>query len=339
MTPTMGSGKLDAPLVSIIIPTHNRFKFLVRLLDSLFLDNYKNKEIIIVNDCSFDETEDYISALVKKNKKIKLINNKKNIFTAASRNCGINCAKGKYLFFIDDDNVITEDLVSKLVSHMELHEEIGEIAPIMYYLSNPNIIFWAGTKRNMTTTYTQGITNIDNLNDLKLWPTEDIINAFMVRTDVLKRFNILFKEKLGIMYEESDFSYQIRKSGYLVQVANHTKIYHDIVYSSGGLLSNELFVHTMMSPKRTYYTARNRLVFHSWYSNAWELIGIVVFWNWLFCGFYIASVLFYRGSNSFSLKQRILLVKYYIKGVCDGLLYVLETRVLNSNTYQLKLLS
>ena len=94
------------PSVSVVIPSYNRFDYLLRALDSVKQQTFKNLEIIIVNDGSTDSR--YYSYSFDKN--IKIVNleeNQKTIYgfgPGSIRNFGINLAEGDYISFLDDDD-------------------------------------------------------------------------------------------------------------------------------------------------------------------------------------------------------------------------------------------
>jgi glycosyltransferase involved in cell wall biosynthesis len=94
-------------LVSVIIPSYNRFKNLLNAIDSIKLQTYKNIEIIVVNDCSKDK--EYYEYNWKENN-INIIHLEKNSkellgFACPQRNFGIKESKGKYIAFCDDDDI------------------------------------------------------------------------------------------------------------------------------------------------------------------------------------------------------------------------------------------
>ena len=93
---------MSQPLVSVVIPTHNRKEKLARLIKSILESDYpKDKlEIIVVDDASTDNTFEYIK---KKYPQAKIIRNEEEKLLAESRNIGIKASKGKYIFLIDDD--------------------------------------------------------------------------------------------------------------------------------------------------------------------------------------------------------------------------------------------
>lgn len=94
-------------LVSVIIPTFNRFKYLLNTIESVKNQTYKNIEIIVVNDCS--NQKEYYEYQWEDINIIHLEKNSKEIFgfpcAAHVRNKGIEKAKGKYIAFCDDDDI------------------------------------------------------------------------------------------------------------------------------------------------------------------------------------------------------------------------------------------
>jgi len=95
-------------LVSVVIPSYNRFEFLKNAIESVQSQTYKDYEIIVVNDGSTQE-EYYSHKFPEEVKIINLETNQKNILGYVSneyiRNFGIRAAQGKYLAFLDDDDV------------------------------------------------------------------------------------------------------------------------------------------------------------------------------------------------------------------------------------------
>lgn len=93
----------EKPLISAIIPTYNRANLVARAIKSVIEQTYENLEIIVVDDASKDNTEEVIKAIV--DPRICYICHSENRGGAASRNTGIDAAKGKYVAFLDSDDV------------------------------------------------------------------------------------------------------------------------------------------------------------------------------------------------------------------------------------------
>ena len=89
---------------SVIIPVYNSELFLKKAVSSILQEKIKDIEIILVNDRSDDRSLQICRNFKKKNKNIVLINNKKNLGPAETRNKGIKKAKGDYIVFLDSDD-------------------------------------------------------------------------------------------------------------------------------------------------------------------------------------------------------------------------------------------
>lgn len=317
---------MTSPLVSIVIPTYNRAVMLERLLKSIYSSSYKNIQVIVVDDNSSDTTTEMLTKEFKTKKRFMIHRNKKNLFAAASRNIGLKKSNGKYILFIDDDNVVDKDMIKILVSEIEKNQKIGEIGPVNYSYSKKNKILWSCTKRNMTTSKTNQVRNITSFKHNAVWESDDILNSYMVRTSAIKENKIFFREEYGIMYEESDLAYRIRGSGYKVVVARKAKIFHDIESYSNGKLTSNYMDHFMTDKRRPFVTARNRIIFHSRFSNTFQFVGIVLFWAWIFNLYYAKEFLSYTPAWKISLIKRYELIWAYTKGTFRGILFAFKER-------------
>ena len=310
----------NLPLISIVIPTHNRKKLVDRLIHSIYKSTYANIEIFVIDDASIDDTYLYLKEKYKR-KNVFLIRNKISHYVSYCRNKGAKMAKGKYIFFVDDDNVLPRNLLQELVNIFEADKKIGEVGPMIYSYKNKQELLWMKTQRSMLTTKTNFPRDLQTIKNNQRWDTDDIPNAFMVKSKVVKGNAIYFNEKLfPIHYEESDYAYRIRKLGYKIVVASRAIIYHDVQEENGGA-----FRHYMEDPKRTYFNARNRLVFHGLYSDTYQKWIIILFWNWAFAFYYIFNIVFFTGSMKISWKQKKKLVFAYLQGCKDGLFVVVPS--------------
>ena len=107
------------PLVSIITPLYNSEKFISETIESVLAQTYTNWEMLIVNDCSKDNGAKIVEEYVKKDKRIKLFNNEKNLGGAGTRNRAIKEARGKYIAFLDSDDLWKKEKLKKQIKFME----------------------------------------------------------------------------------------------------------------------------------------------------------------------------------------------------------------------------
>ena len=104
----------NKPDISIIIPIYNNEDSILRCISSIQNQTFKNIEIICIDDCSRDNTKKILREIAKKDKRIIILDNKKNVGPGVSRNKGIDTAKGDYLMFIDADDYIDDNLLQAL---------------------------------------------------------------------------------------------------------------------------------------------------------------------------------------------------------------------------------
>ncbi len=110
----------NSPLVSVIIPTYNGESTILRAINSVLNQTYSNLELIIVDDCSKDNTFEVVKNV--KDKRVKVLRHKKNRGGSAARNTGIKEAKGEYIAFLDDDDEWLNEKVEKQVEYLKSKE-------------------------------------------------------------------------------------------------------------------------------------------------------------------------------------------------------------------------
>jgi len=107
--------------ISFVVPAYNEGKTIKDTINHIFAIDYPNiKEVIIVNDCSTDNTQKIVESLQKKYSKLILINNEKNLGNAAgSKNVGFKYASGELIAFVDADSYPSKDCLQKMVGYFE----------------------------------------------------------------------------------------------------------------------------------------------------------------------------------------------------------------------------
>ena len=100
--------------VSVVLPIYNVEKYLGKCIDSVINQTLKDIEIICVNDCSTDNSENVIKEYMKKDSRIKLINHNENQGLGFARNTGFNNSNADYVSFIDSDDFVSNDYIEHL---------------------------------------------------------------------------------------------------------------------------------------------------------------------------------------------------------------------------------
>lgn len=117
---------MEPPLVSICIPTYNRANRIGDTINSILLQTFEDYELIVVDNCSTDNTEEVVACY--QDKRIRFIRNERNIGAPENHNRSLLEAKGKYLKFLHSDDIfVSHDALQKLVETAIRHPKAGVI--------------------------------------------------------------------------------------------------------------------------------------------------------------------------------------------------------------------
>lgn len=218
---------VPAPMlsVSVVIPTHNRQEKLRNLLSSIrsvIPDSVKS--VIVVDDShskpDLDEFHDIGVEHVKLNS---------SLFISRKKNIGWRRASSEFVFFIDDDNVVTEKTLAPLVYIMNRDANVGAVMPAVLYKLNPALVWVYATpfRRNSTTLDLIGRNRPRNLSiEGRLLPTDALPNASLVRKTAIEEVGG-FNERL-IVNSSLDFAQRLKAKGWKVISNTGATILHDV---------------------------------------------------------------------------------------------------------------
>ena len=237
-------------LLSIITINYNGLKDTCELIDTLPL-NDETIEVIVVDNAS---TQDEATELEKRYPLIIVIRSDKNLGFAGGNNLGIKAAHGKYLFFINNDTILSQpSVLSLLITRLESSAQIGMVCPKIRFTWDKQPIQYAGytplskiTLRNKSI----GFGEQDNGQYDTPHPTPYAHGAaMMVKREVIEKVGMM-PECYFLYYEELDWSMMIRRAGYEIWYEPACTIFHKESQTTG-----------QMSPLKTYFITRNRLLF------------------------------------------------------------------------------
>lgn len=106
-------------LVSIVVPVYNSGKFIKETVETVKAQDYQNWELLLVNDCSTDNSKEEIKKYEKEDNRIRLIDLRENSGAAIARNTGMKEAKGKYIAFLDADDLWENTKLKKQIEFMQ----------------------------------------------------------------------------------------------------------------------------------------------------------------------------------------------------------------------------
>ena len=250
--------------ISVIIPTYNRSEMVVKCVESVLANDWPDIEIIVVDDCSPDDTGDKIKSRFGGDVRVRYIRNAKNSFQAVSRNNGAKVATGEYLLFLDDDNVVAKDMLAELISCFSRHTKAAFVAPMAVHQrpGKHGLVWTLGSDFNRWTSQPKDCfanLPIEKLpSDKTDFQTTYSPNAFMIKTDIFRAVGG-FEESFVQIFEESDLGWRILEAGYECWITSTAKTDHFGFLEPGCV--PELRQLGIEKPYRTYCFARNRLRF------------------------------------------------------------------------------
>ena len=302
--------------VSVVVTTYNRFGDLKRCLKSVFRSDYRNFELLILDDASSDETAaltpETLRGLfgVDPDFPVKVIHNPENFRMVRTRNTGAKRAAGEYVLFIDDDNIIDPRMISALVEFADANPGCGVVGPSMHYWSNKKK-YLDYQKINLFTGKTSG--HIDDT-PAPACDSDGVPNVFMIRSEVFQKAGY-FDEAFMQTFTEPDFSFSAARHGYRSVIVKAAVTNHDIPYEfSPRTLGGEF-------KSKAYCTIRNRALIVARYGRWYHKLAYGLFFSWAWALIYSALVLRY---------WRLDLIRLYWSGWRDGLRYLLTGRLVNS---------
>ena len=130
--------KNDDDIVSIIMPAYNSENYIAESIKSVLAQTYIFWELIIINDFSNDNTLLIIEKYKSNDKRIRLINNERNLGVAMSRNKGIQVANGRYIAFLDSDDIWLREKLKKQVAFMKSRNIGISFSQYRHFTSNIN---------------------------------------------------------------------------------------------------------------------------------------------------------------------------------------------------------
>lgn len=236
---------------SIIIPTYNRAHFLVKTIESVISQDFKDFEVIVVDDGSTDNTNQIVNELIKNDSRIKYIY-QKNSERAVARNYGASKANGRFLFFLDSDDYFSSP------SHLN---------DVFAYLKNNNfknaLYFTGAVIKNDTSSILTKNYELDELSNFDFFVNESIIPArvclskqiltefqfdndcivvedTVLWTAIMDKYPVLYLPIFSVVYTlHNDNSVNVLKSNaYLKRLNGLKKLFY--IYSVGNKISKKV---------------------------------------------------------------------------------------------------
>lgn len=213
------------PLVSVSVVNYNGRRFLPEFFVSLFGQTYRNFEVIFVDNDSADDSIEYVKANFPQ---VKIVENKDNSGYAEGNNIGFRHSAGEYILVINNDTILKEDLIEKLVQAFIEIPNLGTVQPMVKLMNEKDRLdacgsFWTNTGFN----YHYGIYKKADLpiynHSFPVYSVKGM--CMMIPRKVIEEIG-LFDPDFWCYFEETDFCHRAWLAGYECWYYPKSYIYH-----------------------------------------------------------------------------------------------------------------
>ena len=218
--------------LSVITVNYNGLRDTCALLDHLTFDHNDTEVIVVDNGSANNEAETIASRYAN----VKCIRSERNLGFAGGNNLGIRHAKGKYLFFVNNDTEVSMNDIDMLIKRIDTSEHIGIVCPKIRFFYGDRHIQYAGfTPMSRITCRNRGI-GYDEA-DIGQYDTPRQTAfahgaAMMARRDTVNKVGLI-PECYFLYYEEMDWSMMMKRNGYQIWYEPSATVYHKESQSTG----------------------------------------------------------------------------------------------------------
>lgn len=258
------------PLISVIALNYNQKQVTCEFLQSLLKVSYPNLEVIIVDNNSVEDPTQEFKEIYPS---AQIIRSPRNLGFTGGNNVGMKLSKGEYVFIVNNDTEVTEDIFERMLEGFSVDEHIGVVSPKIRYFDQPDRIQFAGfTPINPFTGRNSGIGHLEvdeGQHDEGRFSPYAHGAAMLVKREVIDNVGI-FPEHFFIYYEELDWSSQITRGGYKIYYQPTALIFHKESVTMG-----------RESAIKAFYHNRNRILFMRRNFSCFNLLCFYLFFSLL----------------------------------------------------------
>jgi len=238
------------PKVFIIILNWNGLKDTLECLASVDTLDYRNYDIIVVDNGSSDNS---CAIMQERYPKVRILKNQNNLGFTGGNNVGIKHALAQgadYIWLLNNDTIVDQQCLKEIIAKAETDKYIGLISPIIHSYPDPDEIQFMGSYLNwedISVSYLNS-SNIELVEreDLCLWGT-----ALMIKKELVETVGYL-KEEYFAYWEDIEYSLRSMSAGYKNLICKSGKVFHKNKYTPMEVRNKNKYYH--------YFMARNRML-------------------------------------------------------------------------------
>jgi hypothetical protein len=240
------------PKVHIIILNWNGKADTLECLASVRAIDYPNYEIVVVDNGSFDGSEEAIRAAFPK---VTFIQTCENLGYAGGNNVGIRYGLNdgaEYVWLLNNDTVVDGEVLSALVEVAQADERIGMVGSKIYYHAQPDVIWYAGATLDLENGAKTAHVGSGEKEVGQFEAVQDVGYvtgcSLLVKREVIDRIGLI-PEVYFLYFEETEWNLLAQRAGYRTVIAPKSKLWHKVSAD------------VQIKPTFLYYMTRNRFLF------------------------------------------------------------------------------
>ncbi len=241
---------MSPPLVSIVLINWNQPALTADCLRSLLRCSYPAVEIIVVDNGSADDS---VPRLRDEFPTITILEAGENLGFTGGNNLGLTHATGEFLLLLNNDTEVAVDFLEPMVAAARANPDVGAMSPRIRFFDHPDTLQYAGAHPTDMRRGRGGWRGWGDQDTGQYTAPEETLAAhgaaFFIRRSAMEQVGML-DEALFIFYEELDWSRRLRDAGWRILFVPGSVVFHKESMTTG-----------KVSPFRTYYMSRNRILF------------------------------------------------------------------------------
>jgi GT2 family glycosyltransferase len=212
----------DGPLVGCVLLNWNGGRDTVACLEALERCSYRRLEVVVVDNCSTDDSVEFIRARYPE---ITLLQAEANRGFATGNNLGVRwtLARGaQYVWLLNNDTAPAPDALTRMVEMAERDKRIGGVGSVLHYMHQPEAVqAWGGGRINCWFGY------VDHAHEPHPYAWFDYLTAasMLVRRETLQAVGLL-DEAFFLYWEDAEFGFRVRRGGWKLAVCRESIVLH-----------------------------------------------------------------------------------------------------------------